>query len=165
MQESIASRLLVISPQKILRLCFALLCLLTLAGLIASWLNTLVVDHALLGEVRESFVRLFRVDGETNIPTWYSSSLLLLCALVLAVIGKMKLQGYDRYALHWVLLSGGFVYLSLDEAAVLHEMLNKPAVALISPAGLLAFPWVIPGAKALHSPRFCTPAFFLVFPV
>ena len=138
--------MIVISPRKILRLCFALLCLLTVAGLIASWLNTLAVDHALISEARESFVRLFRVDGEANIPAWYSSSLLLLSALVLAVIGKMKQQRHDGYTLHWVLLGIGFVYLSIDEAAVLHEMLNKPAEAVISPAGLLAFPWVIPGA-------------------
>ena len=130
----------------------------------ANWLNTLVIDHALIVEARESFVRLFRADGESNIPTWYSSSLLFVCATALALIGNMKLQRHDRYALHWVLLGVGFIYLSIDEAALLHEMLNKPAEAVISPAGLLAFPWVIPGAIGVTLTAFIYTRFLFDLP-
>jgi len=35
-------------------------------------------------------VSLFDLDSETNIPTWYSSSALLMCGVVLALIAAVK---------------------------------------------------------------------------
>jgi hypothetical protein len=96
------------------------------------------------------FGRQLNLNNENNIPTWYSSSALLLSAMLLTVIGLAKKQGDNPYAFHWLGLAGIFFYLSLDEAASLHEMtmpLLKPLLKADGYIhGLLYYPWVILGA-------------------
>jgi hypothetical protein len=64
---------------------------------------------------------MFDMDGEANIPAWYSSTKLLAVGLCLYVYGRLTLQK-DRLA-GWLILAAAalFAYLSLDEAAELHE--------------------------------------------
>lgn len=65
-------------------------------------------------------VALFSVDEETSIPTWWATMVLaatgLLAALIARVAGETR---GERLALY--LLAGGFLALSADEAAMLHE--------------------------------------------
>jgi hypothetical protein len=58
-------------------------------AMILMGIAAVIVKHADVNghwtlEMQESFVRLFNLDAEGNIPTWYSSSLLLCAALLLA---------------------------------------------------------------------------------
>lgn len=93
------------------------------------------------GEVVESVARLFDVDEENNVPTWFSSMLLLLVALGLHDAAQQAVRFRGR--LH--VMAAGFVVLSLDETAQLHEMGNR-AVALA--AGLPDDQplWLLPAA-------------------
>ncbi|MBA3546830.1 MAG: hypothetical protein H0T76_10135 [Nannocystis sp.] len=87
-------------------------------------------DHAVL--------RLLSLSYEGNLPSWYASALPLLCAALLAVIAA----GADTDRGHWRMLALGFVYISIDEAVGLHEMLGE----LFETTGLLRFGWVMPAA-------------------
>lgn len=85
----------------------------------------------------------FSLSEEANVPTWYSSVLLLSCALVLAFIAAAKVHEHARFRAHWIVLALIFVYMSIDELAQIHEWLNEIA-ALRGHHGVLYFAWVVP---------------------
>ncbi len=88
---------------------------------------------------------MFNLDGEMNVPAWYSSSTLLLCSILLGLIANHKMREGDGYSLHWVGLALIFVFLSLDEAIMVHERFNAPMGHLWGGTrGVFLFPWVIP---------------------
>lgn len=66
------------------------------------------------------YSNLFSFSERINIPTWYSSSLLLFCALLLAIIARDCWEKRDRFRYHWGLLSLASLILSLDEVTELH---------------------------------------------
>lgn len=92
---------------------------------------------------------LLDMDAEQTIPTWYSSSLLLLCAGLLAVIAQIKMKNVAPYRYHWSLLSAIFLGLSVDEAVGLHEKAIEPLRESFNLTGLLYFSWIIPGIAFL----------------
>jgi len=118
--------------------------ILALLGLAVTLLASLVVLDPWLAEVQESLVRLFSLDGEANLPTWFSSALLLLCAGLATLNGRLAKARGDRA--RWLLIGALFLALSADEAAIIHEMSIKPIRAAFDPGGLLYYGWVIPGA-------------------
>ena len=65
--------------------------------------------------------QLFELDEENNLPTWFSSFLLLNNAFVLYAVGENCI---DKFKSHWKLLSLGFLILSIDEVAGIHETFN-----------------------------------------
>lgn len=92
------------------------------------------------------FRRLFNMDGEATLPAWFESTLMLAAAFLLAVIAAHKRAAGDRFHLGWWILAAGFLYLSADETAAIHEMSNRAGAALpIATEGLLSAPWVIFG--------------------
>jgi hypothetical protein len=62
----------------------------------------------------------FRLDEKITVPTWYSSSLMLICAVLLGLIAADKRSQGDRYANHWGFLSLLLLLLSVDEVSALH---------------------------------------------
>lgn len=86
----------------------------------------------------------FDVDKEHNIPTFFSTILLLLSALLLAAISIKKRRA--PYARHWSLLPVVFFLLALDEGASMHEYLINPLRVALGATGLLYYTWVVPGA-------------------
>jgi hypothetical protein len=80
-----------------------------------------LLHHGPLPALDEDVVGLFSLSYEGNLPTWYSSALLLACAITLAAIAPSAAAGQGRY---WGLLSALFGYLSIDEAVGLHEQLD-----------------------------------------
>ena len=93
------------------------------------------------------FIRLLYVDNENNIPTFFSSSLLLLSAILLALITASKTIERDAYRFQWKLLSFTFLYMAIDEAASIHELLGEPMRGVLGQQahGIFFFAWVIPG--------------------
>ncbi len=91
-----------------------------------------------------AFVRLFDMDREMNIPTWFSAVLLLLCALRSFEISRRTRQRNSSGAAHWAGLALLFGALSLDEVAEIHEIFSEPMRILFNAAGYLYFAWVIP---------------------
>lgn len=86
---------------------------------------------------------IFNVNGERNIPAWFSTGMLLSCSALLALIACVKKARSDRHVLLWQLLALTFLFLSVDEAASIHERLNKLG-SILPDNPLLYFAWVAP---------------------
>lgn len=87
---------------------------------------------------------LFDTNGEQNFASWYSSSLLLVCALLLAGIGFARRARHAPYARHWLLLGAIFAVLSLDETATIHEIVGDAVGNKL--VGAIPTAWTAPGA-------------------
>lgn len=110
----------------------------------ASALSFAPIHDPLLSKVRDTWVRLFWLDGEANVPTWYSASLLLLCASLLAIIAGAHRQRDTVNDIRWLILAVVFLLLSLDETAQLHELAIAPLRERFHPTGFLYFAWIVP---------------------
>ena len=92
----------------------------------------------------------FNINRDLSVPTFYAALLLFGCAAMLAIIALAARRSGDPFALAWLGLALIFVYLSVDEAAALHELTITPLrEALGISAGWLYFAWVIPAATAV----------------
>jgi hypothetical protein len=87
--------------------------------------------------------RLLDLNGEHNIPSWYSSAALLTAAALLYAIAAATGEAQTRRG--WRALSLLFVALSLDEAAGVHELTNRPLRAMLDVGPVLYFPWILAG--------------------
>lgn len=94
-------------------------------------------------------VPLFDLDKESNIPTYFSSILLLMTAGLLFVISAAKKTIKDIYAGHWRYLSYIFLYLSMDEAASIHELFIEPLRKTFGFSGIFYYSWVIIGIASV----------------
>lgn len=90
------------------------------------------------GAVVENLLPKLSLSYEANLPTWVSSSLLLLCALAAGAIASAR----PPWHRHWWGITALLAWMSLDEAAELHEHLG----GLLGTSGILYFDWVIPAA-------------------
>lgn len=91
---------------------------------------------------KRGLVPMFSLSYEQNIPTWYASALLFACALLLALAARASAGAEVK---RWWLLAAGFLYISVDETAEIHEQ----ASAWFSFSGVLTFGWVIPAAAVV----------------
>jgi hypothetical protein len=85
------------------------------------------------------FVRLFDLEGEGNLPAWYSSFLLLLSSVLLGIIGLNRKREANPYGWYWLALAFIFLYLSMDEGAGIHEMADPLIRRLLNAIGSLDF--------------------------
>ncbi len=91
--------------------------------------------------------QLFDLDEENNLPTWFSHFLLLNNAFVLCIIAS-NLAQEKRY--YWWALAIGFLVLSIDEVAGLHETFHSaidfnwaiPAGILVAITGTIFIPFL-----------------------
>jgi hypothetical protein len=111
--------------------------LLTLAGAVTAYLRIARGHTSMLG-----LVALFNLDREANLPAWYSSATLLLCAVLLAVIAADKRHAADRYARHWIGLALIFLFLAADEAAGIHENFGRWGTRLLGLDRPSHFAWL-----------------------
>ncbi len=99
------------------------------------------------------FLNLFDLKREESIGTWYSSSLLLLCSAISAMVSVSKKSEGERYINHWRVLSAVFLYLSVDEASTLHEKMGPFGRQMLRALDLQISgfnrAWVIPAAVLL----------------
>jgi hypothetical protein len=102
-----------------------------------------VIEYLLGHEDTTGLVRLFHAAEEGNIPTWFSSFLLLFSAVLLALIAKERFIQKDSYARHWVGLSIIFLYLSLEEASRLHDVVSIALRAALNLEGFFYSGWKI----------------------
>jgi hypothetical protein len=123
---------------------------LVVGAVTAANLVTQIAAHVYRHDVMLGLVRLFYLDAENNVPTWVSSALLLLSALVIATIAAAAWRQGDPYRWHWAGLSTIFAVLSLDETASIHEAIVPVARRLLGLRGFLTHTaWVIPAAVVL----------------
>lgn len=92
----------------------------------------------------------FDLDLErNNLPTWYQSSTLLLCSLLLAVIALVKKNKGELDVRYWGFLAGIFLFLSADEAVSIHEQMTMPLRGAFDLNGFFFLSWVIPAGIAV----------------
>jgi len=93
----------------------------------------------------DQLMQNFFLDAEGNITTFINALLLFIPSLLLIVISIWKFSAKDKFRFHWIGLAMIFFFLSIDEAAVIHESMIKPMRAIVGSDGVFYFAWIIPG--------------------
>lgn len=131
--------MITIAPKRVAVLLACVVVSLLLASLAVNFSSYVLGYGRLLG-----LVKLFNVDAEANIPTWYASVSLLVCSGLLAAIAQIQAHDATPKASDWRTLSGIFLFLSIDEFASIHELLIDPVRDTLGATGIFYFAWVIP---------------------
>lgn len=87
--------------------------------------------------------RLFQADGEANVSAWFSVMLLAAtgaCCAGIAARLRREGRGAGR---RWGVLAGIFLFLSVDELAMLHEQTIPFMAEVVEAEGALSFPWIV----------------------
>lgn len=108
--------------------------------------------HAALVVLRFRFEReyvlgfgpLFHLNREGNLPTLFSTLLLLGCAAVSAIAAADDRRRGRWGSRYWTGLVLVFAFMALDEAASIHERIGAGVQARVDTAGALHFAWVMP---------------------
>jgi hypothetical protein len=90
----------------------------------------------------EYFNMLFSLDKENNIPTRFSSGLLVIASLLFFIIYTIKRKAEEKFTFNWFFLSVIFLLMGLDESVQLHEQTSQFFRKYVKG---LHFAWVIPG--------------------
>jgi len=89
----------------------------------------LLVMHFLTKQFAPAAIHIgFNLDGEANIPTWYSTVLLFsigLCALFIYHLKNSIIDRNNVWQFFWLGFGAVYCFLSLDEAARFHELVDK----------------------------------------
>ena len=133
---------ILLNPSAIARLLGAMACLLVLASTGGQFAKFVLGYDDFKG-----LISLLHLDQEGNIPTFFSTFLLLFSALLLTIITSHKLKERDPYVQKWAILSFGFLIMACDESVRLHERMISPVRMLLGDnrLGIFYFAWVIPG--------------------
>ncbi len=91
---------------------------------------------------------IVRLDSEANIPSVFSSALMVVNAIIMLKIASAERRIATRTAVGWQLLGFFFIYMALDELLGVHEALlrfpYRPDFY-----GLFHFRWVLLGVVAV----------------
>lgn len=135
-------------------------------------ITALVTIHALslfgvfeLGRDHQlGLFRLFNLSEEGNVPTWFAATTLFLSAVLLGVTWRVVREAGEPFARHWAFLALIFLFIAIDEAAGIHELLILPVRALLSTRRALYFAWVIPYGIAVVVVGLAYARFMLALP-
>ena len=91
-------------------------------------------------------VNLFHLDKERNIPTAFSTLLLLSAAALLWFIRTHEKAQGSRDVPRWTVLAIGFLYMAMDEFGHIHELLIVRVQHLLGDGalGVFYYAWVVP---------------------
>jgi hypothetical protein len=98
---------------------------------------------------REFWLSILRLDAELTIPAWYSGCLLFFAALLLLILAWRARTLRSRDFIWWLLLGLGFMYLSADEVATIHERVMKIVRSHVETSGAFTFSWLLVGIPAV----------------
>lgn len=95
----------------------------------------------------KSLIRLFNVDEERNIPTYFTMLLMMIIVALLGLITILNSNLKSPYVMQWAVLFSGFLYMAYDEIFHLHEKLIWPVQSMLGEhnLGVFYFAWVVPG--------------------
>jgi hypothetical protein len=126
-------------------------------GRVALWLFAMVAAIVAMHGITQTYrfvtdrdsvfglVPLFNMYEEANLPTWFSSLNLFFAALLLYVNAQAARIAGEQWRKHWLGLAGVFLFLSIDEAALLHEKIGAIFKAGIA-AESMRSAWMYPFA-------------------
>ncbi len=135
---------------------FLLALLLSLCGTAVTYFS----DNAVLHRLAE----LFLFEEERNLPTLLNFTLLVANMVAMSAVALFAFGGGDRWRWHWLLLALMFLFLAYDEAAQVHEGLNRVMEGVVDASGFLAFAWVVPGMAAVLLAGLAFSRFLLALP-
>jgi hypothetical protein len=92
------------------------------------------------------FIRMFDIGLEATVPTWYSSIILFISAVLLALIAIETRRTDGPFVKHWAALGLLFLLFSIDEVAMFHERVDAFLSKHVDASGFLLYIWVVPGA-------------------
>jgi hypothetical protein len=101
------------SPRRLALILCAVVLALTLLSLFTAFVKQ--TSGSTLG------FRLFNLNEEANLPTWFSSITLLFSSILAWLIARSIKQAQRPYSKSWYLLGCGLFLMSIDEFAQIHE--------------------------------------------
>jgi len=99
-------------------------------------------DHSNL--VLMNFAEMVDVNGEGNVPAWFSASLWSLSGYLAFLVALGRKARGEKWG-DWVALGALFLLLSMDEAAQLHENIGYFIQLFMHGSGFFSWLWVIYG--------------------
>ncbi len=119
-------------------------------SLLGQWYRLFPDSYTISGPTQEFFLDLFidkfSVNTENNVPTYFNTVILAIAAFLVFLIASAKYAGRDKYRYEWLLLGLVLLYISIDEAAVIHEEFSRLFKGAPDINGWLHYKWVIPGS-------------------
>jgi len=112
---------IVLAPSSIVRVLGVVALLLILASAVTQFVSYVTGRDGIYG-----LVPLFNLDAEQNIPSFFSTFLLLFADLLLWIIAILKKNHKAAHVSEWIVLSVGFFIMAVDESASIHELLDRP---------------------------------------
>jgi hypothetical protein len=100
----------------------------------------MLVNYAFSWVHYEKFAKIFHLNAEQSIPTYFSSVLLLISSLLLYLIAQKSPANVKK----WKLLSLIFLMMSIDETVSLHEKLIPLVRNIIGVNPYFYWGWTIP---------------------
>lgn len=95
----------------------------------------------------EALYRVFNVNDEANVPTFFAGLLWLVSAAIAWQLARLSSDGRSRRA--WLGILVICVLIAADETFALHERLIEPVRDATGADGVLHYAWVIPYAVLL----------------
>lgn len=92
----------------------------------------------------DQLLTLMSVNRETSLPSWFSSKILFVAALLLGFLYLSTRRTRSPGSRMWLGLSIIFLYLSVDEALFLHERVAGVFSRAFGLSGILYYAWVLP---------------------
>ncbi len=129
---------LVLKPKKAALAIGSVICLLILAGILGS------IARYQFGITDSYVVNLFNLDSEKNIPTYFATIQLLVCAVLLTIIGFARKKQGAKHFWQWLGLAAVFLFLSMDEFIEIHEVIGTSVQNTLKTTGVFFFAWIIP---------------------
>jgi len=119
-----------------------------ITGFSVVFISQLKSNNHYLNSFFNIYGRLFDLNKEANIPTWFSSLILFISSCLLFFISYYKGKN-DSNQKYWKVLTFIFLYLSIDELASIHEDFNNPVRSLLHLGGIFYWSWIVPAILIL----------------
>ncbi len=129
----------------VLKFLGSIILLLLVLNLACVWMQYVIEDKK---PFHIFFIRLFDFNQEANIPSFFSSLLLLTVAVLLYFIYRYE-KKTEQKAMGWQGLALVFTFLSIDEATEIHEFLIGYFRTHYEFSGYFYYAWIIPYSTAM----------------
>lgn len=112
----------------------------SLTSIISEYLVEFVLPQPTDSLIKQ-FLDLFSVNLEGSFPTWYSTILLFVVAVIVLLVAVAKFRAGDKHRWYWSGLGIIFLYLSADEGAGVHEIFVDTIRQTFNTTGFFEFGW------------------------
>jgi len=118
--------------------------LLAVLVLSAVHIGVLIVYFVIDNPDTFDFVKLVDFDYEANIPTLFSSLILIIASGLFLVLATLSRIESPRDRKFWIGLAIVFLFLGIDEGAKIHEKIGDWFEQFVNAEGYIYYPWVLP---------------------